>query len=154
MPLTLNVNISKKVGEPDYGSRGASVSLQQELDTTLVQQPQQLQSQIQQLFRQARDAVETELFGRNGSSNGVSSNGNGHHRGTHNGQQSSASRNRRQATQSQVKAIYAIANQQRLDLNGILSQQFQVDRPEDLSLPEASRLIDELKGAQTGGGRR
>ncbi|MBD3674998.1 MAG: hypothetical protein HUJ26_15885 [Planctomycetaceae bacterium] len=148
MPLTLNVNISKKVGEPDYGSRGASVSLQQELDTTLVQQPQQLQSQIQQLFRQARDAVETELFGRTASQNGASSNGNGLH-----SHQQPASRNGRRATQSQVKAIYAIANQQRLDLNGILSQQFQVERPEDLSLREASQLIDDLKGAETGGRR-
>ena len=151
MPLTLNVNISKKVGEPEYGSRGASVSLQQELDSSLVNQPQQLQSQIQELFRQARDAVEQELFGRNGRANGVSRNGqsgtpsqgNGHHRRS----------NGRPATQSQAKAIYAIANQQRLNLSDMLVQQYHVDRPEDLSLSDASRLIDELKAVEAGGAR-
>ena len=147
MPLTLNVNICKKVGEPDYGSRGASVSLQQELDTTLVQHPQELQAQIQQLFQQARDAVEQELFGRNGHA----VNGGSPHMSSSNGQTSANHRNGRQATQSQVKAIHAIARQQRIDLHGLLSREYQVDRPEELTLANASRLIDDLKAVPAGG---
>jgi hypothetical protein len=150
MPLTLHVNISKKVGEPDYGSRGASVSLQQEVDSSLINQPAQLQAQINALFQQARTAVEAELFGREPtpgySQNGTPpSNGNGHHRQT----------NGRRATDSQIRAIHAIANRQKLDLIQLLSQRFQVGRPEDLSISEASELIDQLKSepARNGGGR-
>jgi len=147
MPLTLNVNVSKKVGEPDYGSRGASVTLQQEIDGSLVHNPAQLQSQIKSLFQQAREAVEEELFGRTVSTgateNGASSNGNGHHRQA----------NGRRATDSQVRALHAIANRQKIDLRSLLDRQYQLGRPEDLSLQEASQLIDELnsESAQKGG---
>lgn len=151
MPLVLNVNISKKVGEPDFGSRGASVSLQQELDSSLVSNPNQLQDQIQTLFRQAREAVEAELFGReagmtqNGhGQNGSTSNGNGHHRQS----------NGRRATDSQVRALHAIANRQKIDLRSLLDRQYQIGRPEDLTLQEASQLIDDLNSESTQKGGR
>ena len=32
MPLTLNVGLSKQIGQPDYGSLGASRNVQVELD--------------------------------------------------------------------------------------------------------------------------
>ena len=64
MPLKLNIGSSKKVGLPDYGSKGASVNLELEVDSSLARNPEQLQSQIKTLFQQAREAVEAELFGR------------------------------------------------------------------------------------------
>ena len=36
MPLTLNVGLSKKIGQPDYGSLGASCNLAVELDANLL----------------------------------------------------------------------------------------------------------------------
>jgi hypothetical protein len=51
----------------------------------------------------------------------------------------------RSATQSQVRAIRAIAGKRRVDLAGLLRERFCVGRPEELSIPEASALIDELK---------
>jgi len=37
MPLTVSVGLSKKVGQPDYGSLGASCNVQFEADATLLQ---------------------------------------------------------------------------------------------------------------------
>ena len=36
MPLTLNIGLSKKIGQPDFGSLGASCSVAVELDSTLI----------------------------------------------------------------------------------------------------------------------
>jgi len=147
MPLTLTVSQSKKIGEPNFGSKGASVTLQIEVDSSLANDPSRLQQQIQKLFQQSRAAVELELFGRdappaephNGS---PPANGNG------NGSRT----NGRRATQSQVRAIHAIANRQKTNLVPLLSQRFQVGRPEDLSISEASQLIDSLKSEPVGNG--
>ena len=38
MPLRLNVGLSKKIGQPDYGSLGATCHVEVELDGSLVQQ--------------------------------------------------------------------------------------------------------------------
>ena len=50
------------------------------------------------------------------------------------------------ATPGQVRAIVAIARRQRADLDGLLCDHG-VARPEELSLADASRLIDQLKAA-------
>jgi hypothetical protein len=39
MPLKLNIGASKKVADQNYGSRGASVNLEIELDASLVTEP-------------------------------------------------------------------------------------------------------------------
>jgi hypothetical protein len=41
----------------------------------------------------------------------------------------------------------SIARQQHADLEGLLQQDFGVQRPEDLSIKQASELIDMLKAA-------
>ncbi len=46
MPLKLNVGLSRKVGEPNYSSRGASVNLELELDSAIVGEPDRLQERI------------------------------------------------------------------------------------------------------------
>jgi hypothetical protein len=50
------------------------------------------------------------------------------------------------ATANQVKAICSIARQKGTDLVAILRSEFDVERPEDLTLRQASGLIDWLKG--------
>ena len=57
MPLTLNVGLSKKIGQPDYGSLGASRNVQVELDGGIMaigvsqrqtdRQPKGLQSRVE-----------------------------------------------------------------------------------------------------------
>ncbi len=61
MPMKLNVGLSRKVGEANYGSRGASVNLEQEVDATLINEPQRLQERIREMFRLAQEAVDEEL---------------------------------------------------------------------------------------------
>lgn len=137
MPLKLNVGLSRKVGDTNYGSRGASVNVEMELESSLVGEPSKLQDRIRQLFGVVRSSLAEELNG----SQQVSKNGNGTAPDKSNGSTS----NRRAATQSQVKAIHAIANKKQLNLGQLLRERFHVGRADDLSLQEASRLIDELK---------
>ena len=136
--LTLNVGFSRKVGEANYGSRGASLQLQLELDSGLIQQPDELQDQIRGLYAIARQSVEEELRGQNGR---LGPNGNGLY--------DSFSR---RATAAQIRAVRAIAARQRLNLPSLLREQYGAASPDDLTLPEASRLIDELKTRAAAGG--
>lgn len=158
MPMKLNVGLSRKVGEPNYGSRGASVNLELELDNSLVEQPERLRERIRQLYQLAKASVDEELNASsqepaNGASNGHSfdryrTNGNG----TNNGHAANG-HGPRQATSSQVKAIHAIAGRNRIDVGRLVQDRFNVQRPDDLSISDASTLIDELKAVPAGASR-
>src|SRR5208283_1941539 len=77
--------------------------------------------------------------------NGQSTNGNGHAatNGKSNGQ-------RRAATVSQTRAIYAIARNQGLNL-GELMERYGVKKPDELDIKTASQVIDSLKNGGEGG---
>jgi len=86
------------------------------------------------------------LFVNNGNghqANGNGGNGNGSHRPS----------NGRGATSAQVRAIHAIAGRNRIDLSARLSENFGVSQAEDLTIADASRLIDALKSNGTGARR-
>ena len=72
--IRLNAGFSRKVGEPNYGSRGASVNVELELESSLVGDPDALLDRIKGLYAIARRAVESEL-----ESGPASTNGNGTH---------------------------------------------------------------------------
>ena len=162
MPLTLNVGLSRKVGEANYGSRGASVNLELELDSAIVGESARLKDHIREVFRLAKSAVDEELQTPTESPPAANGNGQPHQSNGRNGSgrggyQRTAGRFNHPppATASQVRALHAIANQQRLDLIALLRERFELDQPEKLTIVEASDLIDELKGtAATSGGRR
>ncbi len=59
--------------------------------------------------------------------------------------QSDRARAPRPATANQVKAIQAIARRQNTDLVSLLRDEYEIERPEDLSISQASELIDLLK---------
>ncbi len=179
MPMKLNVGLSRKVGEPNYGSRGAIVNVGTKVDATLINEPQRLQERIREMFRLAQEAVDEELStgsetastkqpptNGNGSANGNSRhttrrsganrNDNSHARGnasTGNGSRRSTSA---PATASQVRALHAIANRQGLNLEAVVNDQYGVNEPESLTITQASEMIDELNGnhAAAMGGRR
>lgn len=144
MPLKINVGLSRKVGEANYGSRGASIHIEMEADPALVSDPGKFQQRIRQLFCLVRASLAEEL---NGTSNGA---GQAHANGSSNGGTETPAAAKpvpRPATQSQIKALYALTKAQRVQLVGLLRERFHVARPEDLSIREASALIDSLKSA-------
>lgn len=149
--LKLNVGLSKKIGLPDYGSRGAAVNLELELESSLVGDPDRLKERIRQLFAMAKASIDEELAAQSPTGNQANcgnSAGNGH----------TNSRRRdgtRRATASQVRALVAIAERRQLDLEGLLADRYGTRDAAELSITEASSLIDELKGAVNGtGGQR
>ena len=89
--LKLNVGFNRKVGEANYGSRGACVNLEIEVESGLVREPDKLQAKIGYLFELAKASVESQLNGgntpqqpqpaakSNGSGGNNGANGNGAH---------------------------------------------------------------------------
>ena len=65
--IKLNAGFSRKTGEPNYGSRGASVNLELELESSVIDSPDKMHDRIRALFSLARKAVDEEL--QNGNPN-------------------------------------------------------------------------------------
>ena len=172
MPLKLCVASGRNVGQPNFGSRSASVSLELEVDTALVAEPGRLQERIRELFGLAQKSINEELHGASGAApasppatsvngNGAgdsnrrhtpprsTSNGNGHSRGQQRGSTIPP------ATASQVRALTAIADRHRLDLDNVV-RKYGVSEPAALTIAQASDLIDQLNSnnATAAGGRR
>ncbi len=153
--LRLNAGFSRKVGEANYGSRGASVNVELEVESNLINDPGGLSNRIRRLFDLARRSVDEELNGSGPRSpsrpvdqtspqgseeppkaaNDRSANGDGSDRV-------------RYATSSQLRAIRSIARQKRLDADRLANDRFGVNGLDELTLREASSLIDELKNGQ------
>ena len=196
MPVKLNIGLSRKVGEANFGSRGASINLEVELDIGTLNDADQLRERVRDLYELARQSVDDELHraaddrnpatradelsanrlhGHSGNGhvansaprNGHAVNGhavNGHAVNGHpvNGQTSGISNGRAngqshsprtvevaRASQSQIRAIYAITKRLGLDPHAIILEKFRIYRIEDLTMREASGLIDDLKSLQT-----
>jgi len=147
MPMKISVGLTKKIGETNYGSRGASINVELELESSLVGEPAKLQERIRQIFGIVRTSLAEELNG-NGHCVAQQANGtNGHSKPEGAGSNTGT---RRAATQSQVRAIHAIAKDQGIQLARLLRGRYQVDRAEDLTIKQASELIDSLKSSKNG----
>jgi len=148
MPLKLNVGLSKKVGQPDFGSLGASCNLQFEMDATLLQSdPEGFNQQVRNAYSACRSVVDDELSRQQAGTNGTTvptsqpapNNGNG--------------TNGHRATDKQLDYARQLAGQikglgvRRLDA---ISQQMFAKPVADLSTVDASGLIDSLKQIKSG----
>jgi hypothetical protein len=169
MPLKLNVGVSRKVGLPDYGSVGATCNLEMELDAGLLERDLDgFHTRIRSAYVAAHQAVHDELARLQApgdkaavapaavpaQSHSPASERNGVSRKSGNGplphSQADRSRAPRAATQSQVKAILAIARRQHIELPGLLRQEYEVQSLEHLTIRQASKLIDLLRNADAG----
>jgi hypothetical protein len=151
MPLSINVGLSRKASK-DYQSTGVSINVTAELDQALLAKPDELQKQVGDLYAQAQGALERQAANmstpeqrrrddgeerpahrsaRNAGDRGHNGNGNGGGR----------------MTESQHRAISAIAD--RLDIDArrecrdIIGEEL-----DQLTIRQASELIDHLKGLQ------
>ncbi len=171
MSVKLNIGLSRKVGEASFGSRGASINLEVELDNGVLNDPGQLRDRVQDLYLLARQSVDEELqrpaetgpsepSHTNGNEHGRIShteNGSGHKNGHANGRvtngHSPTNGNGHgrievaRATQSQIRAIFAISKRQGLDPHTVINDRYRVHKMEELTIREASALIDDLKSA-------
>jgi hypothetical protein len=157
VPLKLNVGVSRKVGLPDYGSVGASCNVEVEVDSSLIDRDlDAFQTRVRHVYVAAHQAVHDELARlqapvepRHDAPTPPSlhaSNGQPASDGHTDRPPAGRSRPRRPATENQVRAIRSIASRQHADLDGLL-RDHGVSRPEELSLRQASELIDALKTA-------
>ena len=162
MPIRLNVGISKKIGLPDYGSVGASCSVEVELDTSLLGGDlSAFHERVQRAYAACGQAVTDELARQRGDSpvtaNGSAGpqaapspngNGNGHHGNGH-----AAGANGSRASQKQMDYLRRLAGQvsglgiRRLES---LAQKVCGKLVAELTTLDASSLIDTIKAVKDG----
>lgn len=149
MPIKLNVGLAQKIGESNYGSRGASVNLELELDSSLALEPDKLRDRIRQMFAMVRASVSEELNGSTqkklpaiDSTKPPTPVAAAKHSNGTNGSRANGTRS---ATPPQIKKLQSLVQDKKLDLDTILRERCRVQRPEELTVRQASDLIDLLK---------
>jgi hypothetical protein len=157
MGMKLSVGVSKKVGLPNFGSQGASCGLELEIDGSLLEGDlDAFHDRVRGVYVAAHQAVHDELARLQApvesphdppaSPPRHASNGHSNEHGHPDRPPSGQSRPRKPATEKQVRAICSIAKRQHADLDGLL-REYGAERPEDLSIKQASDLIDALNMA-------
>jgi hypothetical protein len=144
MPFKINVGCCRKMGEPNYGSRGASVSFETVLDDTWAANQPKLRQSIRELFELARAALAEELgrpAGQPAPSNGDNAS-----------PTSSEDGAPRMASERQGRAIWAMCKARGLRLPDVLKP-YGVATTDQLTVKEASAVIDRLKKVMPEGAR-
>ena len=158
MHMNVKVRLTRKVGQSNYGSLGASCDVQLEQDGTLLfADPHGLQDKIRSAYAECERAIAAELDRQTSSEetstrHGPASNGDGStngHRRMNDSCQSGADSSPRKATPGQIQALHAIANRQGLDLTDVLQDRLGLYSVEFLSVAEASQLIHEMNETPT-----
>jgi hypothetical protein len=152
MPLKTNVGVSRKVADNNYGSRGASVNLEVELDSSLINDPERFQDRIQQVFRLAQQAVDEELARYAGTQSQATAAGNTPAEPA-NAAPSNGHRNGHSASAKQLEYARQLAGQIKglgvRKLESLASKMF--GKPlAALTSMDASGLIDTLKAIKEG----
>jgi len=143
MALKANVTYGAKRSK-DYNSDNFCVTLESEISDI-----QHAQAEIAALFQEAKRAVATEMAQAERPRQAQSSPAENRTAPPRLRQSSSVST--RRASSAQVKAIFAISKQlgmARGEFESLLQEEYRAHRPEELSVSEASKLIERLKSFQ------
>ena len=145
MPVKINVGVAKKVGQPNFGSAGANCNVEFEIDGGYDNgSTEKFQNAVRRAYAACREAVESELTEQEEESKPQLEGSKQSRTTNRTATQSNPVTQTRGATASQVRAIYAISNHNGISLEAVLSE-FNVSRPDDLSVRDASNVIDQLK---------
>ena len=175
MPLKANIGVTRKVSDNQYGSRGASVNLEVELDSGLINDPERCHERIRQVFRLAQQAIDDELNRQQGNGmashqtnsanghatepphngNGHATNGNGNGHVTSNGGYQTNGNGRTPTTASEKQLNFAKQLAKGISGLGIrrletLAQKMCGKPLAALTTLDASGLIDTLKALKEG----
>ena len=158
--LKLNAGLSRKIGQPDYGSRGAMVNVEIELPADVLKDPEKLRRQVRGCFETLRAAVDEELSVTPGNGGGgveetrwrptgdVRRNCDGRavSGGSAGDGYAANGRGGLPCTEKQVRALHAFARRAGVELVAELRDRFGLTTAEELSRRQASDVIDRLKG--------
>jgi len=148
MTHKVTVGLQQKIGQPNFGSIGASCSIEVHLDDDEATLPELVTARVRQAFAQCRECIAKELslhevkhssetLARDSSPASETRSSN---QGT-----PATNHARKTATEAQVRAIHAIASKAGISLASELKQGFGVHNPNQLTISQASQLIDSLK---------
>ncbi|QDT16636.1 hypothetical protein [Alienimonas californiensis] len=156
--LKLNAGLSRKVGLPAYGSKGAMVNVEVELSADLLKDHERLRRQVRGIFGVIRETVDAELGVKPGGSGDDSqeerwrpvngprgSNGSSARNGSTTNGSMTNGRGSLPCTEKQVRALHAFSRKAGVELTEELRRRFGLTTAEELSRRQASEAIDRLK---------
>ena len=147
MTSKVTVGFSEKRGLPNFGSIGASCSVELQLDSTVVGgDGEAFEVRMRKAFDACRRVVGRELQrgGVSGESGGTAA---ADRPPRANGSGNAAGNRPRAATAAQLRAVHALARKAGVSLADEISRQFGVRSPAALTIGQASALIDQWKQA-------
>ncbi len=154
MPLKLSVGLSKKIGQPNYGSLGASCGVEFEIDAAVLHgEPQRFHAHVHEAFVACRQAIDEELsrlHESSGDAREAATSGNYPRamQGPDRSNRGGGRRPSRLATPAQLQALTALADRRGFDLESYVASECGVATSNQLTLAQASRLIDCLRSTR------
>jgi len=144
--IKLSANLSKKVPMPDVEFSSQSYSAGIEMEVGSAATHGDIREELRKLYALLEEAIDEQVGGIAGES--------GKHGSAVDGKEGPPSHprqgiGRRPATEAQVRAIQAIARERGHsdeNLRELIASRFGSGEPSELSVAEASSLIDTLKG--------
>ena len=143
MPLTINVGLSRKASH-NFQSVGASINLTAELDQALLDRPAELHTAVGRLYDHANMLLERRL-GPPGHVQHESERA-----PLSRGAPARNGRDARPATASQRRLISELTSVLGLDVDQVIGEKCGTT-PRELTLREASRVIDHLRAVERAG---
>ena len=146
MAAKLSVGLQKKLGLPGNSSIGASCHVEFEVETSLMESNLEgFHQKAHSAYSACQQAINEQLARYQSTPPNLNDPPRSQLNGQNNPNPQQVRQESSRATRNQIRSIFAIARSQGLDPLQILRTRFNLDLPEDLTIREASSLIDELK---------